>query len=124
MTATAVPTFRYGVQSNGLWYILRGTAGYMVMEWGIATDRVTPADFDGDGKTDVAVFRPSNGTWFWFNSASQTFQQDTWGALVTFPFRPTTTAITRPISLSFALQQALGTESSAPTAHFRSLVLA
>ena len=66
--------------STGFWYILRGTAGYMVMAWGVATDNVTPADFDGDGKTDVAVFRPSTGTWFWFNSGSQTFQQDSWGA--------------------------------------------
>ena len=30
------------------------------------------SDFDGDGRTDLAVFRPSNGGWFVFNSGSGT----------------------------------------------------
>ena len=30
----------------------------------------TPFDFDGDGKSDISVFRPSNGVWYFLNSAS------------------------------------------------------
>jgi subtilisin len=31
-----------------------------------AINRTTPADFDDDGRTDIGIFRPSNGTW-WIN---------------------------------------------------------
>lgn len=34
----------------------------------MATGR--PGDYDGDGKADVAVFRPSAGQWYWLGSGA------------------------------------------------------
>jgi hypothetical protein len=39
----------------------------------------TPFDFDGDGKTDVSVFRPSNGAWYLQRSSDNAFQALTFG---------------------------------------------
>ena len=38
---------------------------------GIRSDR--SGGFTGDGKTDVAIFRPSNGNWFVLRSENSTF---------------------------------------------------
>ena len=57
--------------SNGVWYILLSNNGYsqspgqyLVEQWGQPGDIPVPGDYDGDGKTDPAVYRPSNGVWY------------------------------------------------------------
>ena len=51
----------------------RSTTGFIGIQFGESTDKVVPADYDGDGKTDVAVFRPSNGAWYRLNSSTGQF---------------------------------------------------
>jgi hypothetical protein len=49
--------------------------------WGEAGDLAAGADFDGDGRTDPAVFRPSDGTWRILKSATDFSQSSIvpWG---------------------------------------------
>jgi hypothetical protein len=44
-----------------------------------------PSDFDGDGTSDFAVFRPSAGAWFVLNSGTNTFQAVHWGTAGDIP---------------------------------------
>lgn len=44
------------------------------------TGNGTVADFDGDGKTDVSVFRPGSGDWYMIHSSDSSFHGLHWGA--------------------------------------------
>ncbi len=48
--------------------------------FGTAGDQYLAADFDGDGKGEIAVFRESDGTWWWIKSSDATIQAVQWGS--------------------------------------------
>jgi len=45
----------------------------------VSVNRSSTADFDGDGRTDISVFRPSDGTWYVMQSGSNTFRATQFG---------------------------------------------
>ncbi len=50
---------------TGAWYIYPsgGGAPYGFGWGGDPTDKRVPGDYDGDGKTDIAIYRTGTGTW-------------------------------------------------------------
>jgi hypothetical protein len=48
--------------SNGTWYIVGSATGNRYVNFGISTDIPVPADYDGDARADVAVYR--DGLWY------------------------------------------------------------
>lgn len=82
--------------SEGRWYWLQSTANYSwaayrQVQWGVQAlgDQIVPADYDGDGKTDLAVWRPGEGRWYWLKSSDNyswsTYQSRQWGLLNDVP---------------------------------------
>ena len=63
-------------------------ASSVIYTWGNSTDIPVPGDYDGDGKTDIAVYRPSTGIWYIllsstnFNQRTRSYQ---WGVSTDMP---------------------------------------
>ena len=46
---------------------------------GRSRDTPVSGDYDGDGKADIAVYRPATGFWFIINSATGSVRAQQWG---------------------------------------------
>jgi hypothetical protein len=83
--ASAVPPADLGVwrKSDGTWYVINGATQQQTQyTCGTCTptcDVPVQGDFDGDGKTDFSVFRPSAGEWWITKSSDGTYYGVTYG---------------------------------------------
>ena len=67
----------FGEDDNGEIYVV-SQGGTARVEKIVRTE--ASADFDGDARTDISVFRPSNGTWYIQNSSNSAFRAQAFGA--------------------------------------------
>jgi hypothetical protein len=54
-------------------------ADFVTVYWGTGGDVPLRGDFDGDGKTDATVFRPSDATWYILQSSNSQHRYEQWG---------------------------------------------
>jgi hypothetical protein len=57
--------------TSGVWF--GGSSSYSLVTFGMPTDILVAADYTGDGRTDVAVWRPESGDWHILRSEDQSY---------------------------------------------------
>jgi FG-GAP-like repeat len=73
--------------STGTWYVLGGVPGSSQIGygWGMNGDIPAPGDYDGDGKTDFSIARPStnggSGVWWIMYSSTNTYTSISFGLI-------------------------------------------
>ena len=77
-------------QSTGYYWVMSGSASgnysnYYAVGWGVNGDIPVPGDFDGDGKTDFSIFRPSTGEWYVNRSSDGSYFSTTFGVSTDIP---------------------------------------
>ncbi len=58
---------------------------FVAIAWGATGDKPLYGDFDGDGKLDAAIFRPSTATWYIRQSSNGQLLQATFGTSTDIP---------------------------------------
>ncbi len=77
-----IAVYREGNTANApsYWHILRSLDNtYQGIQLGANGDKPVPADYNGDGKTEVAVWRPSSGIWYTSTNPAINYGAFGWG---------------------------------------------
>lgn len=68
-----------GAQSYFYYIPSSAPESYITIPWGLSGDEYVRGDFDGDGRKDAAVYRPSNQTWYVLQSSNSQPLFKYWG---------------------------------------------
>lgn len=82
--------YRDGSQTGGQSYFFyrpssQPGTNFISIAWGAAGDKPVAGDYDGDGKMDAAVFRPSIARWYILRSFDNQFVQSQFGVQTDIP---------------------------------------
>ncbi len=69
-----------GATGSEWWYLKSSNGGNFATQFGSPTDKLVAADYTGDGKADIAFFRPSTGFWYILRSEDSSFYAFPFGA--------------------------------------------